>query len=60
MPLEYVFCYLLLYFVYGERDNDISRRSMDRKTKECKESCNCVALSLKKIKVSCHKRTIIP
>ena len=30
---------------------------MDRKTKE---SCKCVTLSLKKIIVSCHERTIIP
>ena len=32
---------------------------MDRKTKECKESCKCDTISLKRINVSCHKRTII-
>ena len=32
---------------------------MDRKTKECKESCKCDTISLKIINVSCHKRTII-
>ena len=32
---------------------------MDRKTKELKESCKCDTISLKRINVSCHKRTII-
>ena len=32
---------------------------MDRKTKERKESCKCDTISLKRINVSCHKRTII-
>ena len=32
---------------------------MNRKTKELKESCKCDTISLKRIHVSCHKRTII-
>ena len=32
---------------------------MDRKTKELKESSKYNTLSLKRINVSCHKRTII-
>ena len=32
---------------------------MDRKTMELKESCKCDTISLKRINVSCHKRTII-
>ena len=43
----------------GERGNEIFGRSMDRKTKELKESCKCDTISLKRINVSCHKRTII-
>ena len=43
-----------------ERDIDISRRSMDRKTKEEKESCKCATPSLKKNKMRpVTKRTII-
>ena len=33
---------------------------MDRNTKELKESCTYDTLSLKRINVSCHKRTTIP
>ena len=43
----------------GERDNEIFGRSMDRKTKELMESCKCNTISLKRINVSCYKRTII-
>ena len=32
---------------------------MDLKTREYKESCKCDTISLKRINVSCHKRTII-
>ena len=45
--------------ICGERDNEIFGRSMNRKTKELKESCKCDTLSLKRINVSHHKRTII-
>ena len=32
---------------------------MDRKTKELMESCKCDTISLKRLNVTCHKRTII-
>ena len=42
--------------ICGEQDNGIFGRSMDRKTKEL---CKCDTISLQRINVPCHKRTII-
>ena len=45
--------------VNDDEENELSSRSMDRKTKERKESHKCVILRRKKINMFCHKGTII-
>ena len=45
--------------VNDDVENETSGRNMDLKTKELNESCKCVTLSLKKVNVCYHKRTII-